>query len=48
MKDCRFCGAMIPYYGADACSKCLDREPERNVVPSPLPKPVTTGDFVTD
>lgn len=22
MKECRFCGAMIPYYGSDSCKAC--------------------------
>jgi hypothetical protein len=25
MKDCRFCGAMIPFYGGDTCRACLER-----------------------
>jgi hypothetical protein len=22
MKQCRFCDAMIPFYGSDTCAKC--------------------------
>lgn len=25
MKDCRFCGRMIPFYGSDTCKECLKK-----------------------
>lgn len=24
MKDCRYCGKMIPFYGGDTCSECKE------------------------
>jgi Zn ribbon nucleic-acid-binding protein len=29
MKDCRFCGAMMPFFGGDTCAACLKADEER-------------------